>query len=525
MNESSQDAASGDAQQPRVMVALLFMVLLCALMRLHTIVEPLERDITTYAIIGAEMAQGRVLYSDLWDNKPPGIHLTYMFGAMLAGGANPYQVYFINVIGAVITLLGVYVAASRSGMGAASGLWAAGAWTIVSMNMELQANQPNTELFINAALVWMFAVLQGHGDRQLPWRSIVLAGALAATGTIYKHVAVLSGAGMALAYALGATGPRPARWGRAITMGAVVAVAWGLMWCYFAAGGRDEDFVDAVIRFNAAHAPSVVGTFAYLVFPRNHVFLWVAMLPATVGLIAAGRGAWEGELRHFKLMIGFAIGTLLAVALPGHWFYHYYQLWLAPLCIALGWSYVLLCRLCGTRRRWVAPVVAGTVMLPILLQQVQTFFVSPLEWATIKYGDMVVYPYERAIKLGRLLKPQETFFLFGDDTCFYWVTGRRPPTGAVFHYSLTQPPMAKRVTERALKQLDVTRPDALVFGRWFKSMDMARDRSWYRKHPIYHWAQQHYRKLPAADPQGFYEYFVRRGSDLDLRLTRSGAEL
>jgi len=41
--------------------------------RLHTYGEPLERDLTTYAVIGHDMLGGKTLYTDLWDDNPPAI--------------------------------------------------------------------------------------------------------------------------------------------------------------------------------------------------------------------------------------------------------------------------------------------------------------------------------------------------------------------------------------------------------------------------------------------------------------------
>ena len=39
---------------------------------------PLNRDITTYATIAQELLQGKQLYVDVWDIKPPAIFVTYM---------------------------------------------------------------------------------------------------------------------------------------------------------------------------------------------------------------------------------------------------------------------------------------------------------------------------------------------------------------------------------------------------------------------------------------------------------------
>jgi hypothetical protein len=59
--------------------AALLLVLcgLLVLLRLHTYDEPLERDITTYAVIGHELLGGKALYTELWDHKPPAIYVTY----------------------------------------------------------------------------------------------------------------------------------------------------------------------------------------------------------------------------------------------------------------------------------------------------------------------------------------------------------------------------------------------------------------------------------------------------------------
>ena len=90
---------------------------LCALifsLRLHTYDEPLERDLTTYAVIAHQMLNGKSLYSDLWDHKPPAIYVTHALAILLVG-QGPGAIYLLNVAAAVATLLGVYVAASAVG--------------------------------------------------------------------------------------------------------------------------------------------------------------------------------------------------------------------------------------------------------------------------------------------------------------------------------------------------------------------------------------------------------------------------
>ena len=66
----------------RTWVCLAALAAVLALARLHTYDEPLERDLTTYAVIGHEMLGGRSLYADVWDHKPPAVHVTYSLTSM-----------------------------------------------------------------------------------------------------------------------------------------------------------------------------------------------------------------------------------------------------------------------------------------------------------------------------------------------------------------------------------------------------------------------------------------------------------
>src|SRR2546421_11948044 len=124
---------------------------LCALVfasRLHTYDEPLERDLTTFAVIAHEMLNGKNLYSDLWDHKPPAIHVTYAAAEMIAGYGRD-SIFLMNVAAALATLFACYFAGSAAGGGRVGGFVAAGLWALASGGLGIQGNQPNTEGFIH----------------------------------------------------------------------------------------------------------------------------------------------------------------------------------------------------------------------------------------------------------------------------------------------------------------------------------------------------------------------------------------
>src|SRR5438874_11529227 len=80
-----------------VILTLSGLFALIFFLRLHTYHEPLERDLTTYAVIAHEMLDGKALYSELWDHKPPAIHVTYAAAELIAG-YGPKSILLMNVV-------------------------------------------------------------------------------------------------------------------------------------------------------------------------------------------------------------------------------------------------------------------------------------------------------------------------------------------------------------------------------------------------------------------------------------------
>ncbi len=93
-------------------VTFFLLALLILGTRWHTRLEPLDRDISAYAVIGREMLNGRPLYSDLWDHKPPGIHLIFA-GATVASSPGTPAVLLVNLVCSIAALAGFMVAGRR----------------------------------------------------------------------------------------------------------------------------------------------------------------------------------------------------------------------------------------------------------------------------------------------------------------------------------------------------------------------------------------------------------------------------
>ena len=158
---------------PRTLVLILLAVICgaIALGRLHTYDEPLDRDVATYLVIGGEMLHGRALYTDLWDNKPPALYAPFA-SAQIVARVPTAAVFLVGLVCAWTTAIALFVGGAAGG-GSLAGLWIAAFWAILSADLPLQANQPNTEALINACLAIAFAALMRIGPRRFDSGAVV----------------------------------------------------------------------------------------------------------------------------------------------------------------------------------------------------------------------------------------------------------------------------------------------------------------------------------------------------------------
>lgn len=104
----------------RLTKALALAAILSALLlRLTALAAPLGIDQGIYATAAWRLRQGAAFYRDVWDQKPPGIHLTYLAGFELLG-RHPETVLWLDLIAAAITIwllvvLGGRIAGARFG--------------------------------------------------------------------------------------------------------------------------------------------------------------------------------------------------------------------------------------------------------------------------------------------------------------------------------------------------------------------------------------------------------------------------
>jgi 4-amino-4-deoxy-L-arabinose transferase-like glycosyltransferase len=483
-------------------IVLLILSILLIVARLRSYDEPPEWDIGTYQAIAREMLNGERLYADAWDVKPPGIFVTFATTQFFTGdGALP--VYLLSVAMAIVTMFGVYSAASVAGR--AAGMWAALFWAAMCFEPWTGGNLPNTEVFINACSAWAFAIWLRSRGTELSWRRAAAIGLLFAVASLYKQVAIVIPTCIGVAFlgtAVRATLARHAA--KLFAAAAIVVLIWSAVLAYFAATGRGWLAWQTFFVAPRAYSGSMIGNLAASILPQNMVskYLIFALPAMALTIIGAFGGERAAPRRAWALFAGLVVGTHLAVALPGQFHGHYYQLWFVPLAIGAGWGAAALPKRVGARRTGLAYAVGLLALLAMIVPQASWYALSGREWARRKYGDFFIAAQDSFRAVDRMLPKDETFYTWSDEAYAYALIHRRPPATALWKMHTTTGPLADWLTRRTLADLQKNPPAMIIlYG----------EPPGPTEHPILEWTRQHYELMPDERREYFpLTLYVRR---------------
>ena len=343
----------------------------------------------------------------------------------------------------------------------------------------------------------------------------VAVGALFVVASFYKQVAVAPAVVIAIAHVLwppeGVT--RRGAIAQGLVIGLTGMLAWAALFGYFALTGRAWLFAQTMFVHPRWYQGDVIANLAASLAPAN-LFgpdvrsLLPLALAALLALLPRSAGA---PRRPGRLLAAAAVGTHLAVAWPGQFHDHYYQLWLPVLCVAAGWGVVRLGSLSRMPNRWLARALGAVLAAALLWPQVSWFTLSPDARAERKHGGM----FARALRDGRevasLMLPGETLYTWSDEAWLYHVARRRVPAAGLWKSHTLEGPLAQWLARRTVEDLERNPPD--FFVDW-ATIDSPAD------HPIRHWFETRYTPLVDGKTRWPFVVYVRDGSDAQRRLSR-----
>jgi len=468
--------------------------------------EPLDCDESVYAYIGKQITRGAVMYRDMTENKPPGGYWWYAL-AVAVGGFNELSVRLMPVplVLATITLVW-WLALRLRGPGAA--VLAALTYAVVSTDPFLYGNGANMEHIINLASTASLALLVATWDKTGRGR-IGAAGACLGLAALVKQVVALNGPLYAVALLLrretpteGGTRPRTVadRVWDVVALGLGGLAVWGLAASVLVAQGAARPAYDDVIRYAGASATDIpvdpkappflvrwvtgnadpngtlpwpFGSTNYLVWWGTGSWpFWLAAVPALFGL-ALGRGT-NGPRR---LVAAWTLSAWVQVALPRHFWAHYYLLPLPGMAVAVAvylgdhWALAV-----SGRRRLLHGGVAFALVCALVGTgwiQIQEYIRVPPELLTVRDKGGAQWVAHR--QLGRIMAershtlPKPTLFVWGWQSTLYFYSGLEAVTPQLFADDLIKSfagkdhPLIRPRVERMMRDLKAN-PPALVFA-------------------------------------------------------------
>ncbi|WP_461520096.1 glycosyltransferase family 39 protein [Porticoccus sp.] len=438
---------------------------------------PLEMDSATYSIIAEGMLSGGKLYTDYWDIKPPLIFILYAAAQLIAGPGEAH-ILLLSIAASIATLAGIYTAAKQGPGGEKTGLFAALLWTIVSADRIMQGNYPNTEIFINALMVWATALTLSLLTKPQTLKKLVLIGALFALSSLLKHVCAIPAAFISLAYLYIKYKEGITKQGLqfVIVIGATGALAWALIFGYFFYNQRLPEAWDALVTFNQGYAGNMTANILSLsnpliAFPPNIFRINLILVLATCS------GAYwilkEGISSRSLIFIAYFFSSGIAVALPGKFHAHYYLLWLPVLCIGSAWAIERVWH-CGLIPR--RPALYAFTCCALLAYQI-TQMSMPM-YKVPEIGPRLAYNYILSPLINEHLGSDENFLQWGHNVELYYYTNHSPPIGELRAGHILKGNRGQERATKVLFELKNNPPKLVILARGWKLRDTHMVESW-----------------------------------------------
>lgn len=473
-------------------IPLALLVGCCGLIlleRLYTYHQPLEWDLATYTLVARQLLLGQKLYVDVWDIKPPGIFAVHAIAQGICGDGL-FTIFLLSSVVAVGTCIAIYLSLARVNRFAA--VIGCAVFSVVSADLLLEANRANTEAYINLLLAISIACML-HAKRT---RTLIFAGFLIGLATLFKQVAIVYLAALFFAPTIART-----KWKRVLPLLGPVAILWALVFGYCSLTGRFHIAWITFIIAPRAYGGNVSDQFRLLIqiFRSSQL---VSLLPMTVmtGL------AILLSSKHRSMLLALLVTSVVAIALPGHLWSHYLQLLIVPLSLGTGYGVIALLE-CSSKKLAYATGIIAVVGLIIL--QAPSYQLPVSQWTERQNGGGYIILQDAIAPLQKLLKDDETFFVWGDEPWMYHRLNRQLPTGMVFRSHVVDSPVEDELSKVVLAQLQKHPPDLLLIRE---------GRGGPENHPIWRWLMEHYRPLP-YDGKNYplLQRYAHENSDLLMR--------
>ncbi|NQV16306.1 glycosyltransferase family 39 protein [bacterium] len=440
----------------------------------HSHDEPLERDLTTYGYVAHALLSGQRLYTDLWDHKPPGIYIAYAL-AELTWGYGQHALILLWVVVTIMSTFLIFLILDRI-----SGLYAAllGVffWVLSANSVYLEANQANTEIFLNLftlIALWALICFDNSANRYLH-----IVGWAMAIATIFKPIAVFVLLAMLL-YILLPKNSASGRWPikeyliRSLLLLYPVAFLWCSMMGYAFLVGRFKDFWDILIIYNSQYSGNSLANIwlffnnpSYL-FSKSLYGIWVLVVFSYAWLFIGSRSPNIRVPHRFFVII--TIGILFEIGSLGLKFPHYFQTLIPIVTINASLFLLYIFKDLKTKPLWrwlLGSSLSTLFVITTFYHQVTFFKMNPYDLSNKKYGNQYIDAQEIGFDIAAITQPEDLIYYWGSESGVYFYSQRQSASGVFINLPIEDKrnKNAGSLLIRLLRDLENTPPEVFIWN-------------------------------------------------------------
>jgi 4-amino-4-deoxy-L-arabinose transferase-like glycosyltransferase len=431
------------------------------LLRLPSLIEPYwYGDEGIYETIGLALTKGRLLYTQIWDNKPPLLYVTY---ALFHGNQEAVRMLSLLVgLGAVITLFFV----ARKLFASQKAVFIATAFFALFFGLPIiVGNIANAENFMLLLIILAaFLVFAAVSKKHTKPTTLILPGLLLGIAFLYKIVAVFDFTAFFIflflpylpdkltKHSLRAS-LRVALPFLGIFLGSFL-LPFILSLLYFLIHGALSAYLQAIFFSNVDY----VGYRNVFLIPQGLLFFKLLLLAVVLVFVYRRRASLSLPAIFLTLWLSFSLFNAFFSQRP----YTHYQLVVLPsFSLLVGW-------LTLPHKKNIFPYIAALAIIVVIfssfdhwsIKRTVSYYSNYLSFVTRNkttrdyeaFFDSRV-PRDMAIAdyLRQQAKPDDQIFLWGNDAQIYALTGKLPPGKFTVAYHITANKTTLEQTQQALK--------------------------------------------------------------------------
>ncbi len=388
-------------------------------------------DASVYTLAGVRIRDGYMPYTDLFDNKPPGLYLLNAFGQTLLPWLDPWLVaWILSLVFTACTILVVRRLLGRRLSPVAAFLVSLVCLVgIASYPIALGGGMTETFAILPLVLaLWAVSTLRSG------WRTAALVAGLGSLACLFSVQALP--ASLVLAGAAVLVGSRPAEAARR----SVGALAGGccvplVIAGWLAGRGAIGDAIDQVVVYNGSYRDSSTGLGHML--PVTFAILACLAIPVAIALLRMFRAPHEFDRVSWSCLVWIPAEVAI-IDYENRVFLHYLILLVPPIVLlaapGVEWLISAVRVSPSSRRRSLRLVVVSAALVMVY---VSGLTIAGLFGITTSASAQAQAVTERTADWIKANTPASTtLFLWGDDTDLYLAADRRPYDRHVYQYPM-----------------------------------------------------------------------------------------